>query len=316
MTAGPLVRLLETAAEHHAVLADQSTDWVIFNVAPPRPSGSPPTVYRVRVTAIGRMVSAREETTSLLPGWCPERHINGDGSFCLYWAEAEPLLISSQEEARAWWTKLLAFLRRQDTAQSHRRWPGKADARAHGPEAARHQAEAERIAELLGTSFTRDLRSGQFSTTRRNAKGEVRIRLFRSGRRLVTVLEQQRRVMTLRSLCKCDAATKGGPPLRSCGTHAVDLAAFAIALDGWRRAEQKFVETLKARDFRCCGTLDECPLASYAEGIPVAAGRRRGAPAACTPRGRTGRALAASGRTATEDLDAGRRRLDLSGAER
>jgi hypothetical protein len=262
MTTGPLAILRDTAAEHHAVLVDHARDWATFTVAPPKPSGAPPTVYRVRVTAVGSMVSAQEEVPALLPGWCPERHINGDGSFCLYWTEAEPLMIASRDEAREWWTKLLAFLRRQDTARRQRRWPGKADARAHGPEAARHQAEAERLAEALGETFVQDLRSGRFTTARHKAGGEDRIRLLRAGRKLVSVVVQHHRVMTLRALCKCDQADGLGLPLRSCGTHARDLAAFVLAIEGWKRAEQKFLKNLRDRDFRCCGTLDDCPLAA------------------------------------------------------
>ncbi|MGO4527309.1 E2 domain-associated cysteine-rich protein [Microvirga sp. 2MCAF35] len=261
MTIGPLAILRDTAAEHHAVLVDYSGDWATFTVAPPRPSGAPPTIYRIRVTANGSTVSAQEETTSLLPGWCPERHINGDGSFCLYWAEAEPLVIASPDEAREWWTKLLAFLRRQDTARSQRRWPGKADARAHGPEAARHQAEAERLAVALGETFVQNLKSGRFTTKRHAVKGEHRIQLLRDGRKLISVVERHHRVMTQRALCKCDEAERLGLPLRSCGIHARELTAFTLAIDGWRRAEQKFSKTLKDLDFRCCGTLDECPLA-------------------------------------------------------
>jgi hypothetical protein len=77
----------------------------------------PPTIFRIRVDAVDdEAVKAREDEPFLLPASCPERHINIDGSFYLYWAEAEPNAIVDASAAEIWWGKLLVFLKRQQTA--------------------------------------------------------------------------------------------------------------------------------------------------------------------------------------------------------
>src|SRR6266699_4585688 len=92
----------------------------------------------------------REASPTLLPAFCPERHINFDGGFCLYWAEVEPLTISDVEAAATWWMKVLTFLKRQQVAAARRQWPARSEARAHGPDAALQQVIVEWSADRLG----------------------------------------------------------------------------------------------------------------------------------------------------------------------
>lgn len=85
-----LTILSDTAAAHHSRLLRTASDHALFETAPPTVSGKPATAYRVRIDAIGdEVVKAREDQPILPPSSCPERHINIDGSFCPYWAEAE-----------------------------------------------------------------------------------------------------------------------------------------------------------------------------------------------------------------------------------
>ena len=220
-----LQHLVETARENHAILIERSGQTALFSVDPPSPSGSPTRPFSIVVELRRGTPVAREQTPQVLPSFCPERHINGDGTFCLSWAELDPLEIVDLETAGAWWRKLLVFLQRQRTAATRRRWPGKTDARAHGSEAAWHQAVAELAAQELGAKFVNGLRGERFTTSRRRRGDETRVRLLHEDRRLATVIEVPGRlvgrVMTLRAPCPCGGDARRSRALRSCGNHGL-----------------------------------------------------------------------------------------------
>lgn len=258
-----LVILGETAATYHARLLWAEQDHAMFEAAPPTVSGKPAAAFRLRVDAIGdEWVKAREEKPILLPSSCPERHINIDGSFCLYWAEAEPGEITDENSAGAWWGKLLIFLKRQRTATARRQWPGKSEARAHGPDAARAQQVAERTASELGPSFRSFLDEGRLASIRKNVGGDSRLRLTLDGQRLITVRELDRRLMTKRARCKCDDAASLKLPICRCDNHEAALTDLTVSLNRWKVEEERFFRAYVAAGAKCCGTMDDCPLAA------------------------------------------------------
>jgi hypothetical protein len=253
-----LALLTETARDNHSDLLSLNDNVAIFAVQPGTASGAPATRFLVKVIDTGDKIVAKEAKNEHLPSFCPERHINFDGTFCLYWAEAEPHEITEAEAARRWWGKLLLFLLRQRTAAALRSWPGKGEARAHGPEAARHQAAAEESAKKLGGAFKKALKEGRLTTLRRRLGGHDRLRLLLDGRRLLTVDMESGHVMTRRQRCKCDRGN--GLPLVACSDHAQVFADLVAAIEGWRLAEAKFFESFKDSSLKCCGTMDDCPL--------------------------------------------------------
>lgn len=251
--------LAETANLNHAVFIRENGESAIFAVQPPLASGAPGTKFLIDVKRVGETVKARESKPDHLPSFCPERHINFDGSFCLFWAELEPHTIDSHEAAAGWWRKLLLFLLRQGAAAVIRSWPGKADARAHGSEAAKLQAVAEFNASNLGQAYIAFLREDRFSTVEKRVNNERRVRLHLDGKRLLSVVRKERRVMTLRQRCKCGHENR---PISACSDHGKVLADFVLALDGWREAERAFFNSFKNSTLKCCGTMDNCPLAN------------------------------------------------------
>lgn len=260
MSTDALRLVIEEASANHATLVHRSEVAALFIVDPPVASGAPTRPFRILVQVLGNELSAREETPILLPAFCPERHINRDGTFCLYWAEGEPLQVRSPQEASIWWGKVLLFLSHQKTAAAFGRWPGRGSSRAHG-DAARHQARAEAAATRLGETFSRALLEERFTIKQRSIGGSERIGLYLNGQRLVAVLVRERRVMTLRSRCKCDGAATNPRPIKSCGTHAKDFADLALSLKAWENAEVEFYRQIKAKKAVCCGTMNDCPLA-------------------------------------------------------
>lgn len=255
-----LALLAETARDNHSDLVSLNDNVAIFAVQPINASGAPATRFLIKVVDTGDKIVAKEAKNEHLPSFCPERHINFDGTFCLYWTEAELHEITDAEAAGRWWGKLLIFLLRQRTAAALRSWPGKGEARAHGPEAARHQAAAEASVLGLGGASEKALKEGRLTTLRRRLGGQDRLRLLLDGRRLLTVDMESGRVMTRRQMCKCDRGNTRGLPLLACSDHAQVFADLAAALEGWRLAEARFFDSFKDTPFKCCGTMDECPL--------------------------------------------------------
>lgn len=255
----PIEHLQSVAHENHARFISGSQERAIFGVRPPNASGAPSPEFVLEVVRERTTVSVKELKAVLLPSFCSERHINPDGTFCLYWGEVEPGEITNSDEAQAWWGKLLSFLLRQRSAAALRKWPGMADARAHGSEAARFQAMTEKNAALLGPKFEASFRDDRL--TLRRGRRRDRIALFQDGRRVLTVLPSERRVMTQRQRCKCDHADVRCLPLASCGNHGFALAEFVVTMDCWKKAEATFYEYLQESNHTCCGTMDNCPLA-------------------------------------------------------
>ena len=255
----PIEHLQSVAQENHARFISGSEERAVFGVSPPNASGAPSPEFILEIVRERMTVSVRELKAVLLPSFCSERHINPGGTFCLYWGEVEPGEITNSDEAHAWWGKLLLFLLRQRSAAALRKWPGMADARAHGSEAARFQAIAEKNAALLGPKFEASFRNGRL--TLRRGRRQERIALFQDGRRVLTVLLAERRVMTQRQRCKCDHADFRRLPIASCSNHGSVLMEFVVAMDHWKKSEAAFYEYLRKSNHVCCGTMDNCPLA-------------------------------------------------------
>ncbi|RSB46317.1 MULTISPECIES: E2 domain-containing protein [Brevundimonas] len=79
------------------------------------------------------------------PAFCPDRHIQGDRTFCVGLGRGP---IDSLRRARAWWADLDQYLACQAIAEATRLWPPQ-NALDHGPAGLYHQ-RALRVAERLG----------------------------------------------------------------------------------------------------------------------------------------------------------------------
>lgn len=250
----------QVAEANDGTVEEHDEDRVLIAVRPTLDSGAPAATYRIEVCVVGGALRVREHGTRQLPAYCPERHINEGGSFCLYWAEEEPLEFVTLDDVLLWWGKLLTFLRRQIAVDRLRRWPGKADARAHGPQAARQQALAERAASALGEKFTSAMDEGRLTAMRSRSSGRKRVRLLLDMRRIVSVETASRRVMSLRSRCPCGQGGSKPLPVVACADHASALATLALAMERWAEAERKFFEFAASCGQECCGSVDGCPL--------------------------------------------------------
>lgn len=207
--------------------------------------------YHLRIEVYGDYVSVREEKPLRLPTFCPNRHINPGGGFCLGYSQAEPQRIDDEEGAVAWWRRVLKFLTLQEAARKLRRWPSTVEW-AHGS-AAMHQMRAEACAQALGPRFVEALGRRRLTVLRRR-NAPAFLTLNEGGARLYSMWAETRRVATQRQRCFCGS----GRALACCGDHAASAAGLVQAIADWESAEKRFWKSV--REETCCGTMPDCPM--------------------------------------------------------
>lgn len=211
--------------------------------------------FLIDIDDIGGDIQAREAAhggAGHLPKFCPERHINGDGTFCLFWSEEE-VAPDDRDRALVWFGVLERFLRNQLVAKRLRRWP-QGRGRAHG-RAAKHQVAAERLAEAMGGDFAATWKSGEVRVRRLGSGWQ----LLRRGQSVARLRDGRGDVATLRRTCPfCPPLPKGAGLLRNCADHRSKVRDIILEMVAWREEEEAFNRGLKGVE--CCGTLKSCPL--------------------------------------------------------
>lgn len=239
--------LLLAMAAYAATLISRGGDDLVVSL-PVQSASGVVTTYVLTISAGFAEPRVRETSPQHLPAFCPERHINPGGWFCLTFSQAEPLVVTDEDTAVTWWAHVWKFLSLQPLAARRGVWPG--EAWAHG-DAARHQLRARRAAEALGLEDA--LQAGSL-TVRRHRRDFVR--LFQGRRRLYSVWVGPRRTATLLQPCVCGS----GHPLRSCSGHATATADLVFAMEAQSAAEVAFWAALRGQP--CCRTMKDCPLAA------------------------------------------------------
>lgn len=229
--------------------------------------------FSLELFTTGSVVFAREEPPSRLPIFCPDRHINPGGSFCLGWGSTAPAAVIDQSSARAWWTAVVRFLQLQLTANDLGVWENGTHDWAHG-DAADHQLLAEVAADQLGPRFRADLADRKFAVVREAHARGTRLELRRNGMHVAKLtIGPPSRLKDSKVTCPCDCAA--GAAIAECGDHADHLIAFTTEMWRWQQAEAKFLRDLARTGAVCCGTLKKCTLRE-AIAIESASAREKG----------------------------------------
>jgi hypothetical protein len=248
--------LVAAAPQFNIALISRDDGAAVFDVPVAPPSGRA-RVFRVRASGEGS--PAAHEAAGVLPSFCPQRHINRDGSFCLGWGDDAAPEVSDLRTAESWWGYVMAFLRLQMRALKARRWTG--PEWAHGS-AARHQLAAEQAAEKLGADVLDDLRQRRVQVgwaPRRAPIGGRILKVKRRGSDWYSVWESARRVVNKQQACICAAGSiRHHRRLRNCGDHALSAYQLATSLLLWEEAEEQFWDIFSGT--QCCGTMTDCPL--------------------------------------------------------
>ncbi|MFT0548052.1 E2 domain-associated cysteine-rich protein [Allopusillimonas ginsengisoli] len=213
--------------------------------------------YRLLLEQVEKQVSVREESREHLPAFCPERHINYDGTFCLYYPAAGKLEVDDAPSAIAWLETLYKYLKLQDRAKRQRKWPD-AGSWAHGG-AALHQLRALEAASALKHDIANALKQGHIILKRRKSKGRPILEIWIENNRIFGVWERHKRVINQSRRCFCLSNGSRRPKkLRRCNDHAQQAAELALAMRDWEDEEQRFWDGMKGKS--CCGSCDNCPL--------------------------------------------------------
>ena len=217
--------------------------------------------YVLSIDGRSPSVVVHEQSPTRLPAFCPDRHINRGGVFCMNWQAADPLFVTDRESAIRWWSTLLEYLRLQERARQRKQWPGRVEW-AHG-DAAVYQRIAETCALALGPTISTALTARRLKVVRPKGQSSF-LRLEDAGARLYSVWREARRVVTLRQACFCGS----GRPLTGCSDHAEKAVQLVFALKFWESTEREFWES--AGNTPCCQTLTVCPLRRAVAGtLPV-----------------------------------------------
>ncbi len=225
--------------------------------------------YTIIASSSEATVKAKEKSPVRLPSFCPERHINSDGSFCLYWEGDGRLEVTDEPSAIVWWETLYQFLRHQERAAKLRHWPT-AEGRAHG-DAARFQKRAIAAAESLGSEFLEALLLGRLQVRawpKLRKNHDSTLRLYKDGQHVYSIWSNRAQVLNWKQRCFCQRKNgKRALPLKSCGAHAADAANLVQAIHEWEKSESNFWNQVDGK--QCCRTCDHCPLAERDDNGPA-----------------------------------------------
>lgn len=142
-----LGELLIEAAPGWSTLVAARGEMLRVDVAPPRLSGAPGDRFELVIdTGAPEAIVSEAVAGARLPATCPERHINGDGTFCLGLRRTP---VTTGLEANAFWLTLRTYLLAQQFAERNGRWPP-GRGLSHGYEAADWQLQAEAAAARCG----------------------------------------------------------------------------------------------------------------------------------------------------------------------
>lgn len=195
------------------------------------------------ISEIAGVITVQEHPTGvLLPRFCPQCHVNENGSFCLGYRAGEN--IRTADDAVVWWGLLRHYLSLQRIASRTRRWPPR-QALAHG-EAGRHQLDAQAAAARI------DMLE-QYLDMLDGAKHWLASRytvLNKAGDGLING----------RSRCPAGCLRSRKPRLRRECCHKSDIVELVRSERQRIDTERSYWEELKQRGKTCCGAMEMCPL--------------------------------------------------------
>lgn len=212
-------------------------------------------------------IKVKEETPTRLPAFCPSRHINPDGSFCMYWQMASDIKVVDRDSALDWWSTLVRYLMLQERAEKKRKWPSKDW--AHG-DAAEYQFLVQKAVSDLGPTFVEALDDGVFSVKEGGRSGYGRgrcLRLYKGRVHLFTVWRTPPSLANRKQKCQCNKSESKRPErIKNCGDHARSAQNLVVGLWNWEQSDAKFRKWFKDNGHTCCGKIEGCPLADEYDG--------------------------------------------------
>lgn len=234
------LRLILTHVPYWATVVGADGTRADITGAPRQARGKHTRTFTLRIEASpSGAISVAEAVKQYLPEFCPERHVNEGGDFCIGYEAGDN--ISTDQAAIDWWKKLQLFLICQETAHGSRHWPQSAQL-SHGP-AGTIQLTAEKIAASLG-------RDADYAEALHD-RGPIANSLWQ-------ILSGEKKFLNGRAECICGRIGRNGRVKlrKECRRH--DNPCLVLLEQARRIAERQFWSSLKGT--ACCGTMETCPL--------------------------------------------------------
>lgn len=197
-------------------------------------------------------------TNDRYPNFCPNRHINVGGYFCLDLQENLDKL-----SIREWMRKVKLFLEAQQECEKNREWPSNDFKQwAHGDGAHYQKVVEKYYAEFLNISKSIGLTLSQLKVVERvNGSGKKFYHVYIGDKQLLAGDEKQ----PLGKRCACVCSKNGIKQHRTIGKCPSQCAKiiYIVAINDYfvKKAEEEFWEAYKKVGLNtCCGTMKECKL--------------------------------------------------------
>jgi len=205
----------------------------------------------------GKRFAAKESRNGRWPSFCPERHINPGGDFCLGVDDDVPI-VSDADTASQWWGILENHLRLQFRADRQKKWPTP-NSYPHG-DAGNIQAKIEKRIQKSSMKNKID-----YSVLRASGiiNEDIRKKLIsKKGKRI----NKGRVPCIFLQHCECEAQRKKVASKRPIFRNNCDnrdlIYEIVVAENLIEKAEYEFWQSLQNHpeftDFNCCGFSKEC----------------------------------------------------------
>lgn len=227
--------------------------------------GKPPRAFylELRRSPQGGIAVFEQDAKRQCPYFCLERHINPDGSFCVFYGSENK--IDDDDAARTWWSHLGTYLKNQVYAEKFKLWP-LASGLSHA-DAAVEQIEMEALADPLG--WKDEILEGMF-----RRRGWIANNLPRVSKDISRVLNLRtpcprgctwkhkllRKHSCGLEACLPDCGRQHKPILRADCPHRETIEDLVIHEHRRQRIESEIIDSLYKKGRRCCGTMKFCAL--------------------------------------------------------
>lgn len=196
-----------------------------------------------------------KESGGFLPNFCPNRHINMGGYFCLG-LKVDSLEISD------WISVVKKYLRAQEYVSKHKKWPKQVKEWSHGNAAYYQQLVEDGLFKLRGNNVNIDFKKIELRdvSPAKCYPYQPHYHLYYDSKLIATGTEE--RILNKRASCICIKDGSGKRRHKTVGNckNQCSKILYQIPFNEKKRIleENKFWDYFK--DEKCCMTMDECKL--------------------------------------------------------
>lgn len=202
----------------------------------------------------GLSLKVQEYKPLKLPAFCPQRHINHDGTFCLGYGDDFSTRIDTEDSAMIWLETLYSYLKQQRRAERHRRWQG--PEWRHG-----HAAEHQKKAMAAAAQIIPDLNFSELSIRVTSSKNRKIVEVLHCDESILRVWKNDQRIVNAKQPCICKSPKKKKRKrFGRCQNHAQLANELAIELEQMEIAEKEYWFQFIKQKVHCCKSCDNCPL--------------------------------------------------------